>query len=234
MATSFKRTALTAAVLGLISAALGGCTSTTYGTGVSPGKQTIQDIGGLVNLGGDKKGGIDYKPRPPIVAPPANAALPTPGTHAVATADWPNDPDVAAKARKAAASRLSTGDAKIDAQYDPDITLPIKHDKTVNWNDANTDRPGQKEAGSAAQDAETRKLIADAKSAVSVDANGNPIRKTLSDPPVVYRAPDPTAPTEFKAASKKFHWPWTKSDEPASPTSAGLTDDAASSEKTTQ
>ena len=82
-----------------------------------------------------------------------------------------------------------------------------------------------KEAGSAAQDAEARKLMADAKTAIAVDFNGNPIRKTLSEPPVVYRAPDPGAPTEFKSV-KKFHWPWQKPkpDEPAA-TATALTDD---------
>jgi hypothetical protein len=234
MVASSKRSGLTTAGVTLLAAALGGCMGTTYGTGVSPGKQTIQDIAGLANLAGKKHEPIDYKPRPPIVAPPPTAALPPPGTHDVASAGaWPQDPDEAMKARKAAAAKLRTGDAKVDAQYDPDIAIPVKHDNTIEWNDSNKDRPGQKEAGSAAQDAEVRKLMADAKSSVSVDANGNPIRKTLSEPPVVYRAPDPGAPTEFKSA-KKFHWPWQKNLKPDEPTPTALTDESAASEKTTQ
>ena len=79
------------------------------------------------------------------------------------------------------------------------------------------------------QDAQTRKLMAEAKSAVGVDANGKPIRKTLSDPPVTYREPDPSAPTAFKSV-KKFHWPWQKKVEPdAVPT--GLADDSGASDK---
>src|SRR5207248_5118249 len=152
MVASFKRARSAAASVALLSAALGGCTSTTYGTGVSPGKQTINDITGLVNLNGSKKDPIDYKPRPPIVAPPPTAALPPPGTHDVAAVgDWPRDPDEGLKARKAAAAKLRTGNAKVDAAYDPDIPIAAKRDDTVNWNDANKDRPGQKEAGSAAQ-----------------------------------------------------------------------------------
>jgi hypothetical protein len=234
MVASFKRAGSTVAVVALISAVLGGCASTTYGTGVTPGAQTIKDITGLVNMNGDKKNSIDYKPRPPIAAPPPTAALPPPGTHDVASAgDWPKDPDEAMKARKVAAEKLRTGNAKVDAAYDPDIPIAAKRDDGVNWNDANKDRPGQREAGSAAQDQEVRKLIADSKSATSVDANGNPIRKTLSEPPVVYRAPDAGSPTEFKSA-KKFHWPWQKDLKPDDATAVGLTDNAADGEKTTQ
>lgn len=211
--------------------------SNTYGTGVSPGKQTINDIAGLVNINGTKRDPIDYKPRPGIVAPPASAALPPPGSQAVASAsgDWPNDPDAAMKARKAAAAKVRTGDAKIDAQYDPDVPITAQKENKINWNDPNKDGPGVREGGSAAQDAEVRKLIADAKSSVSVDANGNPVRKTLSEPPVVYRAPDPNAPTEFKAA-KKFHFPWQKMkpDDPKAALPDNSADAAASSEKTTQ
>ena len=169
-----------------------------------PGQQTVNDITGLVNInGGNKNGAIDYKPRPPIVAPPPTAALPPPGTHDVASGgDWPKDPDAAVRARKAAGAHAMTGNAKIDAQYDPDLGIPAAHDNAPHIYDANKDAPGVKEAGSAAQDAEIRKLIANAKTAVSRRRQRQPIRKTLSEPPVVYRAPDPNAPTEFKSAKK--------------------------------
>ena len=135
------------------------------------------------------------------------------------------------RARKAAAVNLRTGNAKIDAQYDPDIDIPAARDNKPHIYDANKDAPGVKEGGSAAQDEEVRKLIASAKTSASLDANGNPIRKTLSEPPVNYREPDPNAPTEFKSVKK--HWPWQKS-KAAEPTAAALTDNSASAEKTTQ
>ena len=76
----------------------------TYGTGTTPGKQTVDDVAGMVSLSGKKQAAIDYKPRGPIVAPPAAAALPTPGSEMVATGpDWPRDPDALNAARKAAA-----------------------------------------------------------------------------------------------------------------------------------
>src|SRR5262245_50457467 len=236
MGVSYKRAGLTAASLALVAAGLGGCLSNTYGTGVNPGQQTINDITGLVNLNAHKDP-IDYRPRPPVVAPPASAALPSPGGGGVAaTTDWPKDPDEAAKARKAAAAQVRhSNNAVADSLYDPDIEIPVKHDAEVNWKERSM-TPAQAAMGTKEQDEEARKLIAEAKAGAGVDANGNPIRKTLSEPPVVYRAPDPNAPTEFKAVKKGFHWPWQK----AKPddTTTGLTDDSAdasaSGEKTTQ
>ena len=219
MKATFGRSGLVAGLLAA-GAFLGGCT--TYGTGVNPGSQTVHDITGLVNVGGDKKAPIDYKPRPPITAPPAGVALPPPGSAAVATAsgDWPKDPDEAARARKAAAAKA----AAEDPNYQPDIALPVRHDSSNDVaHDPTTDRE---------KDAKVRKLMAEAKAPAGIDANGNPVRRTLVEPPVDYRAPDPNAPTEFKTAKK--HWPWQKSTPDAT---AGLPDDAAtasSGEKATQ
>jgi predicted small secreted protein len=229
MVAILKRAALTPAALALTAVALGGCMGTTYGTGVNPGAQTVKDIGGLVDLGGQKKSTIDYKPRPPLAAPPPGVAPPPPGSAGVvaSSGDWPNDPDVAAGARKAgdgrnAALGKNAYYAKTDALSDPGIKVPVQHPTGVIWN--NRDGSAEAAASTKEQDAQTKKLMADAKSAVGVDANGNPIRKTLSDPPVTYREPDPSAPTSFKSV-KKFHWPWQKAQPDAAPT--GLADDSA-------
>ena len=219
MVAILKRAALTPAALALTAVALGGCMGNTYGTGVNPGAQTLNDIGGLVDLGG-KKGPIDYKPRPPLAAPPAGAAPPPPGSASVASAgDWPIDPEVAAKARKAALAKTAY-DHRADPLWDPGIKFP------------DTGGISDPEAKSALttkeKDELTRKRMLAAKSAISVDANGKPIRKTLSEPPVTYREPDPNAPTAFKAIKKKFHWPWQKAEPDAAPT--GLVDDSASND----
>ncbi|MGP0058078.1 MAG: hypothetical protein ACLPID_02140 [Beijerinckiaceae bacterium] len=47
---------------------------------------------------------INYQPRPPLVVPP-KTDLPQPQAKAAHGADWPNDPDVAARHRAAADSR---------------------------------------------------------------------------------------------------------------------------------
>jgi hypothetical protein len=56
-----------------------------------------------------------------------------------------------------------------------------------------------------------KKLFADLKRAKtgSVDENGNPVRKYLTEPPTDYRTPDPNAPLEIteKKEKKGFKWP---------------------------
>jgi predicted small secreted protein len=227
MVAILKRAALAPTALLLTAVALGGCMGTTYGTGMNPGAQTISDIGGLVDLGGQKKPVIDYKPRPPLAAPPPGVAPPPPGSVAVASAaDWPNDPDAAAQARKAAAAKRAY-DHRADRLYDPGIKIPVQND-TGGISDTKFSRAQAGAASTKEQDELTRKRMLEAKSPVGVDANGKPIRKTLSDPPVTYREPDPNAPTAFKAVKKKFHWPWQKAEPDAVPT--GLADDSASND----
>ncbi|HMN85969.1 MAG TPA: hypothetical protein PKA74_08295 [Bauldia sp.] len=172
--------------------ALGGCMAgTTYGTGVSPGKQTVDDIVGIVSLGNaSSKPPIDYKPRPPIVAPPKAAALPPPEDPKPATAaNWPTDPDQK--------STTASGD----------VYIPVANNKSAFADDG-------KDLGERAYEDHLRfgkqkqKVYADAKAAAAgtFDANGNPIRRTLSEPPSSYRVPDPDAPDEFSAAPAKKKW----------------------------
>ena len=222
--TAISKPAVLATAILLATSVLGGCT--TYGTGVNPGTQTLSDIEGLVNVSGSKKAGIDYKPRPPLAAPPPGAAPPVPGSAtAVASAgDWPNDPDAAAKAAKAA-SRKRAQDPRTDALYSPGLDIPVQHEKSgAYWHRGGT-ASEDAASGTKEQEMSTRKAMAAAKNTASFDANGNPIRKTLSDPPVVYREPDPSAPTVFNT-KKKFHWPWQKA-KPDDASSSALVDDSA-------
>jgi hypothetical protein len=62
-----------------------------------------------------------------------------------------------------------------------------------------------------AQQEAAKKMFADARGAVAVDENGQPVRRYLTDPPSEYRMPDPTAPVEITAKpapKKKFKWWW--------------------------
>lgn len=187
--------------------ALAGCSGTTYGTGKSPGMQTLEDLAGIAAMSGEKKEPIDYTPRPKVVAPPSVAQLPPPGT-GTATLDpnWPVDPEkkrakilADADAREAAGLQAAKGSIPIMGKpkegevnqtllgYDPEKDAMPK--------------PGE-EAGA-------KKLFAEARG-IAVDENGQPIRRYLSDPPSEYRIPDPTAPVVItdKPKKKKFKWWW--------------------------
>ena len=177
----------------------------TYGTGVSAGKQTMRDITGMANFS-KKPPAIDYEPRPAVVVPPKDAALPPPGSADVSTGDWPNDPDVARAASLSKGPRLNPADA---GRIDPDIRMRVGGPTTVQWYDSNKD-PAATAKGTDAQNAKALKLMAQVKAGMAggLDANGNPVRATLTEPPPDYRMPDPSAPTEFTDTKKKSKWRW--------------------------
>jgi hypothetical protein len=175
---------------------LAACSSMTYGTGTSPGMQTLKDISGIASLAGDKKAAIDYEPRPNVVAPPATTgSLPAPGAAQTQLAsNWPVDPDEKYAKFKADVARLEAEGKTID------IKLPTGATPEANPYDNLTD---------AQRNALVKKLAKEARSPVAVDPNGNPVRRYLSDPPADYLSGDPAAPeasAEDKKAQKKKWW----------------------------
>lgn len=182
----------------LAASALAGCTGNTYGTGTSPGMQTLQDITGVAGLSPKDKEPINYTPRPKIVAPPTVGALPPPvvDNPTQTAANWPNDPDLLrAKVKADAETRAATGS--------PQLQLPKA--RTVDGGYQPVDAGLTKE-----QIEEVRKQMAAVKGRMAVDENGNPVRKYLTDPPNDYRLPDPNAPIAVAEVKKKkkFKWWW--------------------------
>ncbi|MEO8667725.1 MAG: hypothetical protein ABI399_04360 [Bauldia sp.] len=182
-----------------VALSLAGCGSAmTYGTGTTPGVQTVEDIAGIVSLSGKKKDPIDYSPRAPIVAPPSTAALPPPGSRTYASAEnWPKDPD---ELRRTMVKRQEDASRYGGTYEAPKFATPVSQG-----------------GGAAPQrkltNAEIKKAFADARSnkAGSVDAEGRPVRKYLTEPPASYREPDPNSPvdvTEKPKKKKKSWWPF--------------------------
>lgn len=181
--------------------ALAGCQSgMTYGTGTSPGMQTLTDLTGIA--GGGKKEPIDYEPRPGLVKPPEVATLPPPGepgTQALA-ANWPVDPDIQRAQLKADIAAREEAGLPL-----PAFSLPAGATPTpIESIDPN--KPMTKE-----QMESLRRQFAEAKGTLAVDPSGNPVRRYLTDPPNAYRVPDAEAPVtvaEMQKKKRKFLW-WT-------------------------
>lgn len=206
-----------------IALALGAC-GTTYGTGVNPGAQTVKDLTGMLSLGGGKSGPqIAYETRPPIVAPPPNAALPPPGSGETVQ-NWPTDPDELARQQKIANAnqRADTGNAVVD----PGFRLPKQ--QVEPYKEESLDDQLLSLTGSARKEQQTLFAKAKGGAAGAVDAEGNPVRTALTEPPPDYRVPDPTAPEEFEAASKRGLSLFKKKPSTPSPSAmGGGTDDIA-------
>jgi hypothetical protein len=187
--------------------AISACSGTTYGTGRSPGMQTIEDLAGIAAISGQKKEPIDYTPRPKVVLPPSVAELPPPGSGAAARdPNWPVDPE------EKRAKILADADARDAAGVAaPKGLVPIMgkpKDGEVNQTLLGYD-PSKDAMPKPGEEAGARKLFAEAKG-IAVDENGQPVRRYLSDPPSDYRMPDPTAPVVIsdKPKKKKFKWWW--------------------------
>ena len=185
---------------------LGGCT--TYGTGVTPAAQTMKDITGLVAFGASDKPQIDYQARPPIVAPPPGAPLPKPGQSTAASdANWPRDPDVVAAQQRLAADTAKPNPSGLPEDPNFKVAMPTSGISPVEAH-GNVD-PSAEIFQNQAQRQAQMKLFASAKSGnAAVDANGNPVRTTLVDPPSEYRVPDPNAPDTMDVKPKAKHWWW--------------------------
>ena len=116
--------------------------------------------------------------------------------------NWPNDPDVLAREQQIANASKRTVGYRHVRLVDPGFRLPKQK---VASPTRNRDRRRAASSALTGNKKEQQKLIATAKSGAAgqVDANGNPIRTALTEPPAEYRVPDPTAPEEFEAASKR-------------------------------
>ncbi len=221
MTGSIRSVCIGVATVGL-ALGLGACSQTTYGTGTPVGMQTMEDLAGIADLGAPKKDVVKYSARPGIVPPPAGAPLPPPGSDQPnVAANWPNDPDAQARQLKAQAAAREKFCAEDNNKIlpecrDPGFRLPPKAQAEASRAPSPTLLNQNVDAGelahsTAQQDAQAKKLFADARGQVAVDENGKPIRRYLTDPPSQYREPDPNAPVEIDnkpATKKKWKWPW--------------------------
>jgi hypothetical protein len=192
---------------------------TTYGTGKSAAAQTAEDLGGILAFGGNKKKNdepIVYAPRPPIVEPPMITGLPPPGgeTTVAVAGDWPKDPDEEARKLEARVDELAkTGETvkfTVPEAAEPiDSSPPDDGRRRVGRDDRTSVEKMRDEQKLYTGD--QKKLFADAKMAKtgSFDAEGRPIRRYLTEPPVVYREPDPESSVVITEKPKrgKFQWP---------------------------
>jgi hypothetical protein len=189
---------------------LGGCGSTTYGTGTTAAAQTVKDVTGILSLGGSKSNEppIEYEPRASIVEPPV-VSLPPPGSETpVATAaNWPVDPDEEKKRIDALVQE------RTEAGQSLKFTVPeSSSDRPVLRDDQTAVERALKDTKNRQSNPELKKVFADAKQAKigSFDEQGNPTRRYLIEPPAEYREPDPESPVEITEKPKKkkgFNWP---------------------------
>ena len=187
-------------------AILAGCAKTaTYGTGEVPEMAIVREMtGGLV--GKNEKQRIDYEPRAPLVIPAKGGALPAPvETASAASPDWPVDPDLHKPADAGDGDDIPENDVSYeDHQRLKGLAgLFRRGGSGTGTRVQNNDLQAQRDEyydfvrQSQGQHDEFGKALADA------NGLGRTERRYLTDPPVAYRQPAATAPTEFKGEGKR-------------------------------
>ncbi|MGI9365394.1 MAG: hypothetical protein ACR2O8_09450 [Rhizobiaceae bacterium] len=175
-------------------ALLAGCSSSTYGTGVSSTNQLYQDVSGIVSLSSDEKKRINYNSRPKLVTPPLVAELPAPAEKIEAeSAYFPEDPEVK-RARMLAELDEKDGVRASNKELSPEIEAMREESRKRNQLRSQL---GNQDGDCYLCDYYERMKIDNQRSeqrTAQVQQPTIPTRKYLTQPPTEYRVPAETAP----------------------------------------
>ena len=100
------------------------CSRTTYGTGTSPGMQTVEDLAGIPRSRRPEEGADRLRAAPADRRAAGRRALPPPGSGTATRSppNWPNDPDE--QAQEAASADAAAREAA--GASDPVFRLPAR------------------------------------------------------------------------------------------------------------
>jgi hypothetical protein len=174
-----------------------GCMSSpTYGTGTTQTKQLTTDVTGMLSLKPKRAFASNYAPRPELVKPATpTTELPPPQESIVtASADqWPESPE-----KRRARIRADATENRDKLGWEPEVvndisseseSTPTKLGASVRGQDSQVAKAGEAEDLSK-KGALFKKKLAEGK-------QGSPtVRRTLTEPPLEYRQPAPTAATD--------------------------------------
>ena len=170
-----------------------GCMSSpTYGTDKTQSAQLTSDLTGMFSLK-PKPGVGEYKPRPELVKPVASTTeLPPPQENIVtaSTDVWPESPE-----QRRARIRANATENRDKQGFEPEVINDIS---VEDGTQASSNR-GNARAADAGITAgvDSRKHAAEFKRKLAESKQGSPaVRRTLTEPPLEYRAPAATAATD--------------------------------------
>jgi hypothetical protein len=194
-------TVLTGAVLAA-SLALSGCIGgTTYGTGVSQGKQTVEDVYNMFTLKRNQQN-IDYTPRADLIVPENSDDLPEPLDSAAATSNpaWPESPEHRIARIRSQAGEIDerSGEYSIEEQLRPKEGIAIEQ-RTKKFVVGQTDRDGNPLMFNGEESKQNRREVLERKAELAPTTGVE--RRFLTDPPVAYRVPAESAPSGPEAYS---------------------------------
>jgi hypothetical protein len=174
-----------------------GCMSSpTYGTGTTQAKQLTTDVTTMFSLK-PKPATAEYAPRPELVKPTTpTTELPAPQENIVASAgdQWPESPE-----QRRARIRADATENREKQGWEPEVINDISADEQPKSAAARGASPRGVESGVAAagKAEDLNKKGAEARLKLAATKQGSPtVRRTLTEPPIEYRQPAPTAATD--------------------------------------
>jgi hypothetical protein len=203
--------------------AVSGCVSSpTYGTDKTSTEQLVGDVTGILSVAPKNRDKIDYKPRPELVKPKAGQKpnLPAP-QQSIVTAEnsaWPESPEQR-RTRLLADATANRDNPGWTPEIQGDVNAPSSAASAPLGVSERIGESGIAKIGAEKSQREAfNKRLAESK-------QGSPTaRKYLSEPPLDYRQPSASAPTDdigedeykkerrLKAAASKGSWrdllPW--------------------------
>ena len=163
------RAALALSIAGGLSACM---QAPTYGTGKRSDVQLLEDIANMASIAPQTKEQIDYKPRPDLVEPANEAALPAPQDDVTkASAAWPESPEQ----RRARLRAEATANKDNPFYVSPIVNTGLGQ---VNTN------------GDLSPEEQAKRFRA----GLAVKNGAYSGRRYLSDPPAELKVPSETAP----------------------------------------
>lgn len=181
------------AVAGTACLLAAGCTGApTYGTGTPADKQLLDDVTGIVTLGPKEKPRADHRPRPELVRPGKSevAVLPPPQSDMATSSNpqWPESPE-ARRQRLRMEATANQG----NSSYEPQIEGPASSAPQVGV----VRTKGEPVYLMGGGPSYNRDQSAEFKRRMAINKQGSETeRRYLSEPPLTYRQPAATAPTD--------------------------------------
>ena len=173
-----------------------GCMSSpTYGTGTTQTKQLTTDVTSMFSLK-PKAQNRDYAPRPELVKPTTpTTELPPPQENIVASAgdQWPESPE-----QRRARIRTDATENRDKQGWEPEVVNDLSVDTSSSETKLGASARGLDSGVAPAGGGEDlSKKGAEFRQKLAASKQGSPtVRRTLTEPPLDYRQPAPTAPTD--------------------------------------
>jgi hypothetical protein len=162
---------------------------TTFGSGAQAQEGVaIKNLLGNMGLVSTERDPIRYRERAPLVLPPKMELRAPAGAESFASNNpqWPNDPDVVARKRRAAEERVPVTESEIRRMSENNPRLSI--DEIRAGRNPNGPGPGSHKSDRDGVWISPTELMAGPKTQVGEQvASAAPVRRTLTDPPTVLR-----------------------------------------------